>query len=1151
MLKKSRSYALATVALAAVFVALSSISSPNAFAQAAPAKKEAPKSPLEIQAEAAFKFANEKKYDEAIKAFTELKNGKYKNTLIQNGTVSLIDYQIAACLIAQKKWPEAEKALVAFVKDYPKDEQVMDVRLSLVTCYIQQENWTGARETIDSILNWLKHNPNPPLYLKATVARIDLLEQEGVAKDKAGEKPPGDVQSFEILALTTGVETLRALTNNNNHTPEMTAARQKLVSLYVKLGRRNEAEALKAQIDAYLSGKGGALDPAGQIRANMQNLEVGDEYFAQAQEIDPEYASDEELARQQELFRQALRVYQGVMRKEALVKCFGPAIETAKVKVNAAKKLVDTAGENGPSEKDTERLSAAEAELEELEGYKSAFDENKDFDALISFRIGASLISLSRSWEAFVAFGDILQNHKDFELLSTAKYYYILTLRAMGRDDEAQAECKKFIEEYKNEKKAGDELGRVALLLGQISYDKGDYKDAVAQLEWVKKNVSKLPIDVECQVDWFIISANFSRCPWSLLNEEEKIYIKDIGKKGYKPKLSQESQKVVNLIDAFIAKYKGNRDFAPVVEEMQYRRALLYFYSTMLQETKVAFDEYINNYPEGAFIPDVRYRLAVVQNGIRPPQTDDVVRRCTAWIKDYFNVTDETVLDAQSVPAVREDVSVNIADSVQYQLPEVYTLLGDANKSLAEGVKGSDVRKGIGKRKIVKLTKSDEIRRKKYMDASINAYILAAKSARYNPDALYFSLTELDKQLPQLEDGYTRLLDLYDTLYKWDTNSPEALNYLFKKIDYTVRKARAEAQKMDKSERKGHIEKAEEETRKIMAEAILKNINDPRQDGVETLLMELAQRIAGKVKFHRVLKEGQIPPPRDPDEFTAEKAVAELRSLLNLQDEKNATLIARARGSYAAAIIYDLLATPRSADFKHYCDERDRTYRLIANSFKPSELSPAILSMVGTFLLDHNNEKRAEEYFQYVLDFYKGSETAEYSFAGMGKILLGRKDYKKAFEVFTEAIDGNVAFMLESDLRLGRAQTLIEMSDADANALNIADRLGNATNELNYIKGVKEWRGRPTAASLYYLGKIKEESGQYEAAIGDYRICYLTWKKYPEFAAKAMLNTGLILRDRLGQQDEAKLLFMQMTDPAGRYKNTPEAKEAEKQLQTM
>lgn len=125
------------------------------------------------------------------------------------------------------------------------------------------------------------------------------------------------------------------------------------------------------------------------------------------------------------------------------------------------------------------------------------------------------------------------------------------------------------------------------------------------------------------------------------------------------------------------------------------------------------------------------------------------------------------------------------------------------------------------------------------------------------------------------------------------------------------------------------------------------------------------------------------------------------------------------------------------------------------------------------------------------------------------------------------------------------------MSDADASSLNIADRLDSAANELNYIKGVKEWRGLATAAALYYLGQIKELKKQYEAAVGDYRLCYLTWKKYPEYAAKAMLQTGLILKDRLGQPEEAKTLFLQMTDDSSRYKNTPEAKEAAKLLQKM
>lgn len=1159
MLKKSRSYALASAALAAVFLALSPVAAFSAPAQAQEAEKPRKKTPLEIEAEKAYALANEKKYAEAVAAFNALKNGKYKSWIEQSSEMSsLIDYQIAACIIAQKKWDQGERALTAFIEKYPKYPELTDVRLALANCYIQQENWEDARKTIDGVLSWIRRNPNVGLQMKAAVARAELLQNEGKAKDKNGEKPPEGIESFEVLALTTAAQDLQKLTNNSIWTPEMIAARQKLIEIYFKLGRKGEANSLRATVEGYLSGEGGARDPASQIRANMQNLEVGDDYFSQAQDIDPETAGEAELAQRTELFRQALQIYQGVMRKDALVKCFGPAIESAKAAVEAAKKR---GGEN-PSESDQKRIDSAEENLSELEEYKTAFDANKDFDALISFRIGAGLLSLDRPWEAYVAFSDILQNHKDFELLSTSTYYYILTLQAMGRDEEAQAECKKFIDTFKDDKEKGEELGRVALLLGQISYDRGDYKDAIAQLEWVKSHVGKLPQDVSCQIDWFIISANFSRCPWGILNEEEQEYIKGMGKPGYRPKLSQESKKTLKLIDEFIKTYEKHSAYAPVVQEMVYRRALLFFYSTMLPETKEAFEDYINKFPEGYFIPDARYRLAVVQNGVRPPQTQDVVSRCTNWIKDYFEVDDKTVLDSYSVPKVRSDISAEIMASVEYQLPEVYTLLGDANKTRAESVKGSDVRDGIGKKKIVKFTQRDLQEKQKYVDASISAYILAAKTARNNPDALYFSLTELDKQLPQLENGYARLLDVYDTLYNWDPNAPDALNYLFKKIDFTVRKARSEANKMEKSERQKHIDAAQEQTRKMMAEAILKNIDNPRQDGVETLLGELAQRFAGNVKFHRVMKDGEIQPPRTPDEYTAEKAIADMTELLNLKDESQASLIARARGNYAKALVYDALANPRSADFQRYCSERDRIYRLIANSFAPNELSPAILSMVGTFLLDTGDAKRAEEYFLYVLDFYKGSESAEYSFAGEGKILLDRKEYKKAYEIFSEAVEGNVAYMLEPDLRLGRAQSLIEMSDADAAELNIPDRFERAATELNYIKGVKEWRGRPTAAACYYLGRIKEANALkarnpeareelYKSAVGDYRICYLTWKKYPEFAAKAMLRTGVIFKDQLRQPEEARTLFLQMTDSTGRYKDTPEAKEAAKLLQKM
>ena len=90
--------------------------------------------------------------------------------------------------------------------------------------------------------------------------------------------------------------------------------------------------------------------------------------------------------------------------------------------------------------------------------------------------------------------------------------------------------------------------------------------------------------------------------------------------------------------------------------------------------------------------------------------------------------------------------------------------------------------------------------------------------------------------------------------------------------------------------------------------------------------------------------------------------------------------------------------------------------------------------------------------------FNEARAMLDYGFAGYGNILLNKKDYRKAYEVFNDAIENQVAYMKEFDLRLGRVKALINMPKADLAQLEISDPLGKAYADLNLIAAVKEWK---------------------------------------------------------------------------------------------
>jgi hypothetical protein len=64
-------------------------------------------------------------------------------------------------------------------------------------------------------------------------------------------------------------------------------------------------------------------------------------------------------------------------------------------------------------------------------------------------------------------------------------------------------------------------------------------------------------------------------------------------------------------------------------------RALCWFYQGKYKETKQGFDDYQKQYPKGAFLPDVRYRQAIIKYGLNPPEIAECQKICQDWLKDY------------------------------------------------------------------------------------------------------------------------------------------------------------------------------------------------------------------------------------------------------------------------------------------------------------------------------------------------------------------------------------------------------------------------------------------------------------------------------------------------------------------------------------
>ena len=1104
LIKESRTYKLAKAALLAVLIALTPVSGDlKAQTRPLPTAQKPQEDPLSLLYKDAIKNLEEKKYREALALFEDL---DAKAVDVEPKLKAVVSFQKSLCHFFIKDWPRAETELTAFLDKFPKgtedflsdtDNRRGTAELLLIEAFSKQGKWELALARLEKIRTNTLARP------EERVSAFTLSAQILVDRAKSS---PDDVKR---AAFAQAITLLKQATAGGISTPESREAAYKLVDMYTKLDLTTEATQLKNEIDAKSTGS-----PVEVVRSNFQRLEIGDARFSAA-----ETAADENF--RGDFYRQALTNYQGTLRRANLSSSFGRAIEAKQAEVDTMTKNFPK-----PNPEQAANLEKTKQEVVQFKKIQEEFNANKDYDAFISYRIGLCLLELNRPWEAHVAFLDIFENSPSFSRISGAYYYHILALRRIGRNNEAQAKCKEFIAKFPKD----DQVSPIALILGDISQEREEFPEAIAHYKWVLSNVKTLTPEVIEEIDFRIAACLFSQVDWA------------------------PAQKA---FEEFLKKHERS----PVRQQVLYMNALCSFFQGKYKETKADFDKYEQEYPKGQFIPDVRYRQAIVKFGTSPRDIPGTIKLCEDWIKDYAKTNTDEVIS---------------------QMPEVYTLIGDANIALADEidkkVKAADLdvrvnAKTPDKAKFVEIRTKFEKEKEAVTNKAIDAYEAAAKSARTNPQALEFVLGELRKLLPGRGE-HKRMRDLFKEIFDWNHNDPKAMTYLYEVIRSTERMGdmpefAAESEKIRKKfsaqladarkavdtlERKQGVTQPEidvaktavrklsteleaelakveakrqtsiadqkKRALKILSDAVSESINDRTQEGTEKLIVFLAEKLARKVKR---VKPGAKP---EPGAYTSADAEKEMVKLLRLEEHRN-SLVAQARGFFALGEL---------AIFTREPEKTAANFAKIAANYKAEELNPTILGLVGDSLLSKGDNKKAADYFAYILEHSRSSEYADYGFAGLAEIAFANKKYAEALSLCNEAIDNNILMSKELDLRFTRARALAELA-----------KYKEAKEEFEEIAKTKEWRGEKTAASLYWLGLMAERQATdekgYNEAIAYYRRCFMTWKKYEVWAAKSYFASAKLFATKLNQKDAAKVLLKEMLEK-DRIKDTREAEEA-------
>jgi tetratricopeptide (TPR) repeat protein len=129
---------------------------------------------------------------------------------------------------------------------------------------------------------------------------------------------------------------------------------------------------------------------------------------------------------------------------------------------------------------------------------------------------------------------------------------------------------------------------------------------------------------------------------------------------------------------------------------------------------------------------------------------------------------------------------------------------------------------------------------------------------------------------------------------------------------------------------------------------------------------------------------------------------------------------------------------------------------------------------------------------------------------------------------------------------LAAADTLLALGNDDPayfkDARALYEKVAKGTG-----KPGKDWRGEPTARAVFGMGETERASGQLPEAIAYYQRVFVSWVRYPHWAAQAYLRAAECM-DKLGKREFAIRHLRELIRKIDRYGKMPEYQEAKKQL---
>jgi tetratricopeptide (TPR) repeat protein len=373
---------------------------------------------------------------------------------------------------------------------------------------------------------------------------------------------------------------------------------------------------------------------------------------------------------------------------------------------------------------------------------------------------------------------------------------------------------------------------------------------------------------------------------------------------------------------------------------------------------------------------------------------------------------------------------------------------------------------------------------------------------------LVYSLFEAGKQLQKAGD-WAKIEEIYTDFIKKRPEHPQAVTCI-----YWMGKAKAKLGRM-------------EEAKKLTVETLQKHLADPKREGCEMILGQLAE-------WSRRRPQGMTAPVGPDGNSVKWDAEAELDRLLKPLQEIN-TPLAQYRLKYAKGELYRI---------GRQSDKRTAIIAEIADQAKPDELSPHLLMECGDLLMARGDVDRAESFYRKIKEDFRKSERVDAGWVGLGDVAFARKDYGKALELYTYAIDRLGAPWKLKEALIGQAKCEMEFA-SQAKSPDAANVLfDKARKTFEEVASVREWRGESTALALYQIAEIHFRKGKFVEATAAWERITASQNKYPVWVARSYLRAGEGYY-RQGKNEVARAKLRELFDPRDE-KGDPDAKKLEK-----